>query len=197
MKARGRSGVTRKIGHARVISADAAGPPEPRERSAWNGTSGRLSCSPVMVRQAIMPRTFLCRASQARVTRYLPDIDVHARSARKSSIGSQKIKFPPYSEIFARLRRCRLSPGEELQHKKEGSFDAYRTSCAVDRGHPAQALWRHRAGGVLADGGTDRARPRGDAVCQRRFGDVGASSKRCGRARCGSTARCAIPTRCT
>src|ERR1700692_3064278 len=97
------------------------------------------------------------------LTRYLPDIDVHAPAAKKFH-RFQKIKFPPYSDIFG---GCDVVDCRRVRNfnTKEGSFDAYRTNCAADRGHPAQALWRHRAGGVLADGRADRARPRRDAVC--------------------------------
>src|SRR5262249_33074624 len=56
-----------------------------------------------------------------------------------------------------------------------GTFDAHRTSGAVDRSHSAQALWRHRTGRFLADGRADRARARGHALCQWRFGDIGAT----------------------
>src|ERR1700692_3513228 len=102
-------------------------------------------------------------------------ISMSTRQPRKSSIGSKKLSS---LHILKYLAVATLSVVAGCgTSTKEGFFDAYRTNCAADRSHPAQALWRYRAGGVLADGGVDRARPRRDAVCQRRFGDVGAAGR--------------------
>ena len=76
-------------------------------------------------------------------------------------------------------------------------YHAHRPDCAADRSRSAQALRRNRARRSLAHRGTGRARPRRDAVRKRGFHDVGQARSRCGRGRCGSTARCAIRTRCT
>src|SRR5216684_4407337 len=65
----------------------------------------------------------------------------------------------------------RVAP--RVAEREEAVFHAHRPDSAADRGRAAEALRRYRARGSLADRGTGRARPRRDAVCQRRFPHFG------------------------
>src|SRR5262249_40301028 len=66
----------------------------------------------------------------------------------------------------------RLAPGLRCR-ATGGPFHAHRPGSAADRSRAAETLWRHRAGGSLADRGAGRARARCDAVCERGFPDFG------------------------
>ncbi len=115
----------------------------------------------------------LVTASRGPHPRAIFGASVSTPQQQKVPSAPQKLSSLHDLKYFAVATLSLVAGSRNLQTTIEGNFDAYRTSRAVDRGHPAEALWRHRAGGVLADGRADRARPRGDAVCQRRFGDVG------------------------
>src|SRR4029077_16356453 len=60
----------------------------------------------------------------------------------KSSTRFKKLSSVHNLKFFGVSTLSVVAWGEEL-NKTEGLFDAHRTSGALDRSHPAKALWRH------------------------------------------------------
>src|ERR1700757_2999352 len=63
-------------------------------------------------------------------------------AGRKSSMRSKKLSSVHDLKFFG-VSTLSLVAGVRNSIETEGLFDAHRTSGAVDRSHPAEALWRH------------------------------------------------------
>src|SRR5262245_8112635 len=65
------------------------------------------------------------------------------------------------------------NPTPRVINNPQGSVDAYCPAFAAHRSRATETLWRDGAGDFLAHRGAGGDGPRGDAVRERRFDDVG------------------------